>query len=124
MNGRAISKEDEATLSAIVRSVDKKLDHSLREGSDPNRAAFTLHLARQGWEGNMILGVEDLQAAKSDLVCRNKIRQRIKRLRDHMWDNLFEKDVLGTQAARMLKKSGQGEDDRKRQFMPRRSPRR
>lgn len=119
MDGRAVSKGDEATLKAIIRSVDKKLDYSLVDGSDAAGPNFTLHLTRQGWKGTMNLGIDDLQAARTDLVCRNKIRQRIKRLRDHMWDSRFLKDVLGTKAARMLKESSQKEDAPKHHFVQR-----
>lgn len=119
MQGVSVSKEDEARLFGIIRSVDKKLDYSLSEGSDAARPNFTLHLTRQGWAGTLNLGIDDLQAAKTDLACRNKIRQRIKRLRDHMWDSGFIKDVLGTEAANMLRQSGQSEDSFKRQFVRR-----
>lgn len=121
MQGVSVSKEDEARLLGIIRSVDKKLDYSLSlsEGSDAARPNFTLHLTRQAWAGTMNLVIADLQAAKTDLVCRNKIRQRIKRLRDHMWDSGFIKDVLGTEAANMLRQSGQSEDSFRRQFVRR-----
>ena len=120
MEGGTVSKEDEATLSEIIRGVDKKVDYSLHAASDARSPSLTLHLARQAWEGTMTLAIEDLRTAKTDLVIRNKIRQRIKRLRDHMWDSGFVKDVLGTKAANMLKESGQKEEQRpKRQFMRR-----
>lgn len=123
MYGRSVPKEDEDSLREIIRSVDKDLDYSLLDGSDASGPAFTLHLTKKGWKGDLNLRLEDLKAAKSDLVCRNKIRQKIKRLRDHMWDGHLLKDVLGTKAARMLKESGQKEDAFKHQFV-RRSPRR
>ncbi|MBI2360327.1 MAG: hypothetical protein HYV04_15750 [Deltaproteobacteria bacterium] len=123
MQGSAVSKEDEATLREIIRSIDKELDYSLSDGSDAETPNLTLRLARHGWEGTMRLGLNDLRTAKTDLAGRHKIRQKIKRLREHMWDNNFIKDVLGTKAASMLKESGQGEDSFKRTFM-RRSPRR
>lgn len=123
MQGGTVSKEDEATLNEIIRSVDKKVEYSLHAGSDAGSPNLTLHLARSGWEGTMTLAIEDLRTAKTDLVRRNKIRQRIKRLRDHMWDSGFVKDVLGTKAANMLKESGQKEEGPRRQFM-RRPPKR
>lgn len=123
MQGGTVSKDDEATLNEIIRSVDKKVEYSLHAGSDVGSPNLTLHLARSGWEGTMTLAIEDLRMAKTDLVRRNKIRQKIKRLRDHMWDSGFVKDVLGTKAANMLKESGQKEDGPRRQFM-RRPPKR
>lgn len=123
MPGGSVSKEDETTLSEIIRSIDKKVEYSLRVGSDARGPNLTLHLTRQGWEGTMTLGIDNLRTAKTDLVCRNKIRQSIKRLRDQMWNSGFLEDVLGTKAASMLRESGQKEDGPRRQFM-RRPPRR
>jgi hypothetical protein len=119
MQGSGFSKEEEATLSAIIRSIDKKLDYSIHTGSGAAGPNLTLHLARQGWEGNMALNIEDLRTAKTDLVYRNKIRQKIKRFRDHMWDGGFIKDVLGTKAANMLRAAASSEDSSRRQFMRR-----
>lgn len=120
MQAGTVSKEEEATLNEIIRGVDKKVEYSLHAASDAGSPNLTLHLARHGWEGTMTLAIEDLRTAKTDLVRRNNIRQRIKRLRDHMWDSGFVKDVLGTKAANMLKESGQKEEQRpKRQFMRR-----
>lgn len=123
MDGRAIPKEDEATLNAIIRSVDKKLDYSAVDHSDAAGPHFTLHLVRESRQGTMNVGVNDLREAKTDLVCRNKIRQKIKSLRDHMWDSELLKDVLGTKAARMLKGAAQNENAFRPRF-ERRPPRR
>ena len=123
MYAHAVPKGDEETLKEIIRSVDKRLSYSLLDGVDAAGPIFTLHLSSKGWEGTMIVGLNDLQAAKNDLVGRNKIRQRIKRLRDHMWDSRLVKDVMGTKVAGMLKEAGQQEAAFRPQFM-RRSPRR
>jgi hypothetical protein len=78
-----------------------------------------LHLTRQGWEGMMSLGLKDLQTAKTDVVHRNRIRQRIKRLRDNIWATPVIKDVLGIKAANMLKEANKGEGAPKPYFMRR-----
>lgn len=114
---RDVSKEDDATMREIIRSVDKKLDYNFRDGNDASGPGFVLHLTRESWEGTLTLGINDLRAAKTDLVSRNNIRQKIKSLRDHMWDNRLTKDVLGTKAANMLKEAGQGEINFRRPFM-------
>jgi hypothetical protein len=119
MSERDVLKEDEALLRQIIRSVDKKLDYTLRDASDARSPNLALHLSRQGWEGTMALGLKDLQAAKTDLVCRNQLRVKIKRLRDHMWDAPIVKDVLGIKAANMLKEALQGESAPKPYFMRR-----
>lgn len=114
---RDVSKEDDATMREIIRSVDKKLDYNFRDGNDASGPGFVLHLTRESWEGTLTLGINDLRAAKTDLVSRNNIRQKIKSLRDHMWDSRLTKDVLGTKAANMLKEAGQGEINFRRPFM-------
>jgi len=122
MHVRDLSKQDETTLREIVRSVDKKLDYSLRDGAEAGDSNFTVHLSREGRQGDVTVRMEDLRAAHTDTVSRNKIRQRIKSSRDHMWDDRLVKDVLGTKAARMLKESGQPEPSSFRRPFNRRGP--
>ena len=123
MYGREVSKEEEATLREIIRSIDKKLDYSLTEGDNAEGPHFTLRLARHNKEVTVTLSVNDLKIAKNDLACRSTVRQKIKRQRDHMDDSHFLKDVLGTKAARMLRQSARPEEGFFRQGF-RRSPRR
>lgn len=119
MSEHGVLKEDEALLREIIRSIDKKLDYTLRDGSDARGPNFMLHLTRQGWEGNMSLGLTDLQTAQTDVVHRNQIRQKIKRLRDSIWDKPLIRDVLGIKAANMLKEAQKGEGAPKPYFMRR-----
>jgi hypothetical protein len=119
MSERNVLKEDEALLREIIRSIDKKLDYTVRDGSDAQGPHFTVHLSRHGWEGTAVLPLKAVHAAKSDLVSRTRLRQKIKRLRDHMWDTPVVKDVLGIKAANMLKESLQGESAPKPYFMRR-----
>ena len=123
MLGRDVLKEDEVTLREIIRSIDKKLDYALRDGSEGGERNFTLHLVMQRSEANVTLSIDNLRAAKNDLVRRNEIRQKIKRMRDHMNDTSFLNDVLGTKAARILKQSSKPEEAFQRQGF-RRLPRR
>lgn len=123
MYGRDVPKEDEATLRTIIRSIDKKLDYTLRDGSEGGGPSFTLHLAMQSREATVTLSIEDLKAAKNDLMRRNAIRQKIKRQRDHMGDTHFIKDVLGTKAAKLLRQSSRPEQSFHRQGFQR-SPKR
>ena len=110
MQARDILKDDEATLREIIRTIDKKLDYSLRDGAEGRERNFLLHLVMQRREGDVALSIDDLRAAKNELVPRNEIRLKIKRLRDHMRDTRFLKDVLGTKAARLLKQSSKPEE--------------
>ena len=123
MYGRDVPKEEEATLREIIRTIDKKLDYALRDGSEAGGPNFVLHLVRQNREANVNLSIDNLKAAKDDLVRRNEIRQKIKRQRDHISDTGFLKDVLGTKAARMLRQSSTPDEGFHRQGS-RRSPRR
>jgi hypothetical protein len=110
MYGRDVLKEDEATLREIIRTIDKKLEYAIRDGSEAGTPNFMLHLARQSRQTNVMLSIDDLKAARSDLVRRNSIRQKIKRQRDHMDNTRFLKDVLGTKAAKMLRQSSKPDE--------------
>ncbi len=124
MQARDVLKEDEATLREIIRTIDKKLDYTLRDGAEGGELNFMLHLVMQRREGDVTISIDDLRAAKTGLVRRNEIRQKIKRLRDHMMgDAYLLKDVLGTKAARILQHSSKPEEVFQRQGF-RRSPRR
>jgi len=124
MHARDVLKEDEAILREIIRTIDKKLDYALRDGAEGGEQNFMLHLVMQRREGDVTLSIDDLKAAKNDLVRRNEIRQKIKHLRDHMMgDARLLKDVLGTKAARILRHSSKPEEPFQRQGF-RRSPRR
>lgn len=123
MHGRDVIKEDQTTLREIIRSIDKKLDFAVRDGSEADGPSFTLHLTMQTKEGNVSLSIDDVKTAKTDLARRHEIRQKIKRLRDHMRDAGFLKDVLGTKAARILRQSSKPEESFHRQGF-RQSPRR
>lgn len=124
MHARDVLKDDEATLREIIRTVDKKLDYALRDGAEGGERNFILLLITQRREGDVTLSIDDLRAAKNDLVCRNEIRQKIKHLRDHMLsDSHLLIDVLGTKVARILRQSSKPEEAFQRQSF-RRSPRR
>jgi hypothetical protein len=110
MYGRDVPKEEEAILREIIRSIDKKLDYSLRDGDTTEGPNFTLRLAKDSREATVTLSINELKAAKDDLACRSRVRQKIKRRRDHMDDFRFLKDVLGTKAARMLRQSARPEE--------------
>lgn len=112
---RDVLKEDEATLREIIRSVDKRLDYALRDGTQGGQQNFILHLVMQRQEGSVTLSIDDLKAAKTDLVRRNEMRQRIKRLRDQMGNTHLLPDVLGTKAARILRHSSKPEEPFQRQ---------
>ena len=113
MFGQGAHKEEDAVLREIIRSVDKKLDYTVR---DVEGSRFNLHLSLKGHEAAVSLTLDDLTAAITDVVKRHQIRQKIKARRDHMDDSRFDKDVLGTKPARLLRASPKPESLSQRGF--------
>lgn len=102
MFGKGVFQEEETLLRDIIRSIDKKVDYSAKEG-DGTR--FTVHVKLRGHEGDVVLDLEDLKAAKSDMVRRHQIRQKIKARYDHLDKSRYVADVLDLRSARLLKAS-------------------
>ncbi|HET8563652.1 MAG TPA: hypothetical protein VFM35_07270 [Candidatus Binatia bacterium] len=84
MFGQGAHKEEDAVLREIIRSVDKKLDYTVR---DVEGSRFNLHLSLKGHEATVSLTLDELTAAMTDAVKRHHIRQKIKARRDHMDDS-------------------------------------
>jgi hypothetical protein len=100
MFGKGVFLAEENLLREIIRSVDKKIDYSAREG-EGNK--ITLHLKLRNHEGDVMLDLEDLQTAKQDQIRRHQIRQKIKARCDHLDSSRYGADILGLQSARILK---------------------
>jgi len=102
MFGKGVFQEEENLLRNIIRSIDKRVDYSAkeREGS-----RFTVHLKLRANEVDVVLDLEDLKAAKTDMVKRHQIRQKIKARTDHLDKSRYEDDILGLKSARLLKAS-------------------
>ncbi len=110
-------KQSANLLRTIIRSIDKKLEYSLVDPTQEGK--FSLRLATRGREGLVSIRTDDLRRAVIDDTRRNNIRQKIKSVRDHLLSN-YVVDVMGRQIARMLKKSGTGNEDGKSSFFYRR----
>jgi hypothetical protein len=113
MFGKGVFQAEENLLREIIRSVDKKIDYSAREGEG---SKFTLHLKLKNHEGNVILDLEDLKNAKQDQIRRHQIRQKIKARCDHLDTSRYGADILGLQSARILKTSPKLEPMAQRSF--------
>jgi len=100
MFGKGVFQAEENLLREIVRSVDKKIDYSAREGEG---SKFTLHLKLKNHEGDVVLDLEDLKNAKQDQIRRHQIRQKIKARCDHLDTSRYGADILGLRSARILK---------------------
>ena len=102
MFGKGVFHEEEALLRDIIRSIDKRLDYSAKEG---NGTHFTLHIKLRAHEADVVLDMEDLKAARTDMVRRHQIRQKIKARSDHLDKTRYGADVLGLKSARILRAS-------------------
>jgi len=102
MFGKGVNPEEEMLLGNIVRSINKKIDHTAQEGEG---SLFTLRLNLRGHEGDLILDLDDLKQAKSDMVKRHQIRQKIKACCDHLDKSRYGEDILGLKVAKLLRAS-------------------
>jgi hypothetical protein len=100
MFGKGLYQEEEALLREIVRSIDKKIDYSAREGEG---SRFNLHLTVRGLQADVLLDMENLTAARTDMVARHHIRQKIKARYDHLDKSRYGGDILGLKPARLLR---------------------
>ena len=102
MFGKGVNQEEEALLGNILRSINKKIDHTAQEGEG---SRLTLRLTLRGHEGDLSLDLEELKQAKSDMVKRHQIRQKIKARCDHLDKSRYSEDILGLKVARLLRAS-------------------
>ena len=102
MFGKGVYQEEEALLRDIIRSINKKIDYSVREGGG---SRFTLYLRLRGHESDVSLDLEDLKAARNDMVRRQQIRHKIKARYDHLDKSRYGDDILGLKSARILRAS-------------------
>lgn len=100
MFGKGVYQEEEALLREIIRSIDKRIDYTAREGQGPK---FTLSLSLRGHETVVSLDIDDLKAARSDMMKRNKIRQKIKARCDHADPSRYGADILGLKSEKLLR---------------------
>jgi hypothetical protein len=100
MFGKGVYQEEEELLREIIRSIDKKIDYSAREGEE---SSFTLTLTLRGHETIVSLDMEDLKSAKHDMSKRYQIRQKIKSRCDHMDKSRYGEDILGLKSERLLR---------------------
>lgn len=121
MSGREAVKENDKLLREIVRSIDKEIAYTLKEGGEVQESRFALQLSLRGKEATVSLLIEDLKSAASDAVRKNAVRQKIKSTRDHMLDS-HNPDIMGKKIARMLKQSGSGEEQARQRPIFSRSP--
>jgi hypothetical protein len=102
MFGKGVHQEEEGLLREIIRSIDKKLDYTAREGEG---SRFTLHVSLRGHQSDIILDMEELTTAKADMSKRHQIRQKIKARYDHLDKSRYGGDVLGLRPAKLLRAS-------------------
>ncbi len=102
MFGKGVHQEEEVLLRDIIRSINKKIDYTAREGEGTR---FTLHLKLRSHETDVALDLEDLELAKEDMAKRHQIRQKIKARYDHLDKSRYGEDILGLKPAKLLRAS-------------------
>ncbi len=113
MFGKGLYQEEESVLRDIMRSIDKKIDYTTREG-DGSR--FTLHLTLRGHKSDVLLDLTDLKVARTTMAKRHQIRQKIKAKYDHLDKSRYGEDILGLKSARILRASPKPEPMTQRGF--------
>jgi hypothetical protein len=121
MFGKGVFREEETLLRDIIRSIDKRVDYSAKEGGGTH---FTVHVKLRGHEADIWLDLEDLKAARTDMVRRQQIRHKIKTRCDHLDKTRYGADVLGLKSARILRASPKVEAPAQRSGFGRGGPRR
>ena len=76
---------------------------------------FAVHFKLRGHQDDVVLDIEDLKAAKTDMVRRHQIRQKLKARCDHLDKSRYGYDILGLKSARLLRAAPKPE------FSPQRS---
>ena len=99
MFGKGVHQEEEVLLRDIIRSINKKIDYTAREGEGTR---FTLHLKLRSHETDVALDLEDLELAKEDMARRHQIRQKIKARYDHLDKSRYGEDILRAQTRKTL----------------------
>ena len=112
MFGKGVFQEEENLLRDIIRSIDKKVDYTAKEGQG---SRFSVHVKLRSHEADVMLDIEDLKAARTDMVRRHQIRQKLKARCDHLDMSRYAHDILGLKPARLLRASPKPE------FTPQRS---
>jgi hypothetical protein len=121
MFGKGVFQEEENLLRDIIRSIDKRVDYSAKEGEGTK---FIIHLKLRGHEGEVIVDMEDLRAAKEDMIRRHQIRQKIKARSEHLDKSRYGDDILGLRSAKILRASPKLEPIVQRSGFGRSGPRR
>ena len=121
MFGKGVLQEEENLLRDIIRSIDKKIDYSSREGEGTK---FSIHMKLRGHEGAVVVDLEDLKAARSDTAKRHQIRQKIKARCDHLDKTRYGADILGLKPEKILRAAPKPEPIPQRSSFGRGSPRR
>jgi hypothetical protein len=102
MFGKGVFQEEENLLRDIIRSIDKRLEYTSREGDG---SKFSIHIKLRNHEGDIMLDLEDLRTARTDMVKRHQIRQKIKASSDHLDKSRYGADILGLKPAKLLRAS-------------------
>jgi hypothetical protein len=121
MFGKGVFQEEEILLRDIIRSINKKIDYTAKEGEGTK---FSVHVKLRNHEADVVLDLEDLKVAQSDMVKRHQIRQKIKARYDHLDKSRYGADVLGLRSEKLLRAAPKPEPMAQRSGFSRSRPRR
>lgn len=87
-------------LRAIIRSVDKKLQHQIQDGPAPQDPLLTLALSQGPLQATMEVSVEEIRRAVENARDRALLREKIKRTHERLWFPARPERFFSTKAIR------------------------
>lgn len=72
-------------LTSLMRTIDRKTVLTIEAGADMSSDKVSVRLSQGKRNGSLLVSGEDILAAETDLIRRNRLRQALKRTHDKMW---------------------------------------
>ena len=85
MRAQDLETDAQLDLQRIVRSIDKKMHHTVHDGPTGQDPFLVVTLGQGALEASMELSVEELRRAGENDRDRHLLRERVKRTRERMW---------------------------------------
>jgi hypothetical protein len=72
-------------LESLMRTIDRKTVLTVEAGTDASTDKISVRLSQGKRNGSLQVSGDDILAAESDLIRRNRLRAALKRTHDKMW---------------------------------------
>lgn len=72
-------------LTSLMRTIDRKAVLTVEAGNDDGTDRFSVRLSQGKRKGSLLVSADDIVAAETDLIRRNRLRTALKRTHDRMW---------------------------------------